>query len=348
MRLAHVLSLLHAAGWRIDFIAADGFVRPDDVKRLARMGAHCQTGSPAEWLARRGDTVDAVMLNRLPVASQFIDATRRHAPKAMVVFDTVDLHYVREERAAALTDNPRLRRHAMRSRRKELGIIARCDTTLVVSQEEMTVLANELPKARIELLSNIHDVHGRLQGFVPRRDLLFIGGFGHPPNADAVRWFAESILPLLRTEEPAMILHVVGDIDKASRNALKHDGLQIHGRVHDLEPLMRSCRVSIAPLRFGAGVKGKINLAMSYGIPVVATTVAAEGMHLESGTSAMIADEPRAFAQAVLELYRNEALWLRISDAAIENVRDHFSVEHARMALQRIFPTQTPTHRPAA
>lgn len=345
VRLAHIFGLLHADGWRIDFIAADGFVTHDDVVRLARMGVHCHATNPAHWLRREGDKLNAVMLNRLPVAAQFLDETRRHARNALAVFDTVDLHYIREQRAAELTGNIRLQRHTMRSRAKELEIIAHCDTTLVVSPAEKNILANELPDAHVELLSNIHDVRGRLQGFDGRRDLLFIGGFGHPPNEDAVRWFAQAILPLLRTAEPSLVLHVVGDIDKGSRKSLAREGLHVHGRVDDLEPLLRTSRVSVAPLRFGAGVKGKINLAMSYGMPVVATTIAAEGMNLESGLNAMIADNPSDFAEAVLRVYRDPELWLRLSDAAIRNVRDHFSVQRARQALQRVFPAQSTVSR---
>jgi O-antigen biosynthesis protein len=343
MRLSQILQLLHEDGWRVDFIAADGFATRDDAMRLAAMGVHYQPQNPMEWLRSEGPSLDAVMLSRLPVAAQYLGMVRQVAPQATVVFDTVDLHYVRELRAAALTDNRKLHRHAMQSRKREIDAISRSDVTLVVSPDEQAMLASELPEARVELLSNIHEIHGPGQGFEGRRDLLFIGGFGHPPNADAMRWFATDILPLLREAEPELVLHMVGDIDDASRRSLVRDGLHIHGRVDDIDPLMRNCRVSVAPLRFGAGVKGKVNLAMSYGLPVVVTSVAAEGMYLRDGVNALIADGAAGFAQSVLRLYRDATLWQHLSDAALQNVHDHFSVEQAQASLRRVLPA--PAHR---
>lgn len=341
LRLSQMLDLLHQDGWSIDFFADDGYATAEDVHRLADIGVTVHQGSLLRWLRDAGAELDAILLCRLPVACQYLGLVRKLAPSATVVFDTVDLHYLRERRAAELADNNRLRRHAAQSRKRELDAISRSDVTFVVSPEEQATLARELPNARIELLSNIHDIHGRRHGFDARRDLLFIGGFGHPPNADAVHWFAADILPLLRVHEPSLALHVVGDIDEPSRLALARDGIHIHGRVKDLGPLMESCRISVAPLRFGAGVKGKVNLAMSYGLPVVVTSVAAEGMHLENGVNALVADDAAGFAAATLRLHRDGDLWLRLSNAALENVRDHFSVDHARQTLQQVFAPAT-------
>ncbi|MET3652772.1 glycosyltransferase [Dyella japonica] len=337
MRLSQMMRLLCEEGWQIDFFAADGFATPADTARLAAIGVRYQSANPWRWLRQHGPELDAVLLCRLPVASQYLDIVRETSPKAKVVFDTVDLHYVREQRAAALTGNKRLYRHAAQSRRCELDAISRSDVTLVVSEEEQMTLIRELPDTRVQLLSNIHEVHGRRSGFDERRDLLFIGGFGHPPNADAMQWFAAEVLPLLRISEPELVLHLVGDIDEASRRALNRDGIKIHGRVDDIRPLMESCRVSVAPLRFGAGVKGKVNLAMSYGLPVVVTSIAAEGMFLVNGTNALIADQATAFAEAILQLYRDHQVWMRLSEGALENVRQHFSVEQARRTLQQVF-----------
>ncbi|MBB3225847.1 glycosyltransferase involved in cell wall biosynthesis [Luteibacter sp. Sphag1AF] len=335
MRLTQIFALLHADGWTIDFFPDDGLATRDDAVRLAAMGVRISREALASWLPAHGPKLQAVMLCRLPVADQYLDITRRLAPHARVLFDTVDLHFVRERRAAALTGSRSLARQAARSRTRELHAIHRSDVTLVVSDDERAVLARELPDARVVLLSNVHDIHDRGMPFEQRKDLLFVGGFGHPPNADAVHWFASEILPRLRQHEPDIQLHVVGDIDDASRQALSRDGLVIHGRVPDLTPLLENVRLSVAPLRFGAGVKGKVNQAMSHGLPVVATGIAAEGMYLVHGENAMIADAPADFASAVLAAYTDADLWLKLSDAAMENVREHFSVEGARRSLQR-------------
>lgn len=211
-----------------------------------------------------------------------------------------------------------------------------CDLTLVVSPVEQALLAAEVPEARVEVLSNVHEVAGRGRGFDGRRDLWFVGGFQHPPNVDAVRWFVAEVWPQVRAELPDARFHVVGSKMPESMRALAGDGVEIHGHVADLSPFLDGCRVSVAPLRYGAGVKGKVNQAMAHGQPVVATPMAVEGMHLVDGEEVLVADTPAAFAAAVVRLYRDEALWDRLSLAGVANVARHFSFDAARAALARV------------
>lgn len=334
VRLTQIMGLLQEEGWEIFFFADDDLAVEADVTRLAALGVELRRDAITPWLRSHGASLDAVMLCRLAVADQYLTLVRGLAPGARVVFDTVDLHHIREQRAAELIGKRQLIRQASKSRARELDIIQRSDVTLVVSDHEAATLAETLPASKVRLLSNIHDVHARERDFAQRDGLLFIGGFGHPPNADAVRWFIKDILPIVWQSEPSLIFHVVGDIDPASRLELSTPGVAIHGRVADIEPLLAQCRVSVAPLRFGAGVKGKVNLSLSYGLPAVVTTVAAEGMHLVHGVNAMIADAAPAFAVGLLELYKDEATWERLSVAGQRTIREYFSREHARQALR--------------
>jgi O-antigen biosynthesis protein len=334
-RLCQIFELLNADGWLVDFIADDDDATARDVARLAALGVQVHRERPASWMRNHGTSLDAVMLCRLPVADQYLAVARRLAPRARIVFDTVDLHYIREERAATLTLNPSLARQAARSRQRELAMVERADVTLVVSEDEREILAAEAPDSSVELVSNIHDVTGRAAPFASRSGLLFVGGFGHPPNEDAVRWFSTHVLPLVRQRDPSIVFHVVGDIDDTTRRVIECEGMALHGRVEDLAPMLGGTRISVAPLRFGAGVKGKVNQAMSHGLPVVLTTLAAEGMYLTHGIDALIQDDPVAMADAIDQLYHDEDLWLRLSDAGLENVRQHFSVGRARDALGR-------------
>jgi glycosyltransferase involved in cell wall biosynthesis len=335
VRLCQIFALLNADGWQIDFIADDGDTSATDAVRLADLGVRVIHESALRWMTREGAALDAVMLCRLPMADQYIHVVRRHAPNARVLFDTVDLHFIREGRAAALLGTPSLARQARRSRERELAMVARCDVTIVVSKDEQDVLVREAPDARIEVVSNIHHVHGRVRGFSGRSGLLFVGGFGHPPNEDAVRWFATEVLPRVRDEAPGTVLHVVGDIDEAAKRRIESESVIVHGRVANLAPMHERALISVAPLRFGAGVKGKVNQAMSHGLPVVLTGIAAEGMYLRHGVDALIADSPDAFADAIVRLARDESLWTSISDAGLDNIRQYFSVENARSALDR-------------
>ena len=210
-----------------------------------------------------------------------------------------------------------------------------CDVTLVVSPVEKEMLAKEAPDVTVEVVSNVHDVYGRRNDFAARKDIVFVGGFGHPPNIDAVRWLMKDIYPRIRDARPDISLHLIGDMPDSDRSEFQAPGVNIHGRVAELGPWMDTCRVALAPLRFGAGVKGKVNMAMSYGLPVVATSIAAEGMWLHNGEDVLIADDAPSFAAAVLRLYEDASLWQHLSDRGLDNVRQHFSFDAAREALRR-------------
>lgn len=340
LRLVAIFGLLRELGWDVAFLPDDGHADASHVDALGALGVQvlCRPwvkDAPA-WLRSEGAQLDAVMLCRYPVADQYAALVRRHAPQAKLLFDTVDLHFLREQRAAEVSGSAALARRAEHSRRHELALVAASDASFVVSPHEAGLLARAAPQARVELLSNVHEVHGRHAPFADRRDLVFIGGFGHPPNADAVRWLVTGILPRIRASVPDMRLHVLGDVPDDARRELSGDGIELHGRVDTLAPYMDGCRVSVAPLRFGAGVKGKVNMAMSWGLPVVATVIAAEGMQLVDGEDVLLADDADAFAAAVLRLYHDEALWLRLSDGGLANVRRHFSPATARETLRHV------------
>ncbi|MEP6897742.1 MAG: glycosyltransferase [Rhodanobacter sp.] len=340
LRLSAILRLLDGQGWSPCFLPDDGRADPAEVAALGALGCEvlCKpwvTDLPT-WLREHGHQLHAVMLCRHTVAGQYIDLVRRHAPQAKLLFDTVDLHFLRERRAAELSGHAALLRQAETSRRSELALIAQADVTFVVSPHEQALLAQMLPQARVELLSNIHEVHGCQSDFAQRRDLVFIGGYAHPPNSDAIRWIAGEILPLLRRQLPDIRVHVLGDIPESARRELVAPGLELHGRVTDLAPWMDGCLASLAPLRFGAGVKGKINMAMSHGLPVIATAMAVEGMQLNDGVDVLLAGDPGAFVAAVLELQQNETLWHHLSAHGLDNVQRHFSASAADATLRRV------------
>ena len=337
MQTIGLLRLLRELGWRVSFMADNRRATTEDVLRLGRLGVEtlCMPWSPnlPTWLRHEGKNLGAILVSRYYVAAPNLHLFRRYAPRARVLLELADVHFLREQRAAEHTGDAALARQAKETRRRELGTVAASDVTLVVSTAEQQLLARELPQARVVLVPNMHEVHGRGAPFERRDGLFFVGGFGHPPNADAARWLAAEIHPRIRAKRPDITLHLVGDIPDDARRELEGDGVVVHGRVPDLLPMLEARRIALAPLRYGAGVKGKINLAMSHGLPVVATSLAAEGMWLRDGDNALLADDADAFAAAVLRLYDDEALWTRLSDAGPENVRQHFSIDVARSAL---------------
>ncbi|MEW9625026.1 glycosyltransferase [Rhodanobacter geophilus] len=338
LRLAAILRILDGQGWSVAFCPDDGRATSGEIAALGALGCEvlCKpeiTNLP-DWLRRHGGELHAVMLCRHTVAGQYEALVRRYAPQAKLLFDTVDLHFLREQRAAELAGSDAMRQQAENSRRSELALIEQADISFVVSPHEQALLRQLLPAARVELLSNIHDVRGCRRPHAERRDLVFIGGYGHPPNSDAMRWISHEILPRIRQSMPGMRLHVLGDIPDAVCRELASPGLEFHGRVPDLAPWLDSCLASLAPLRFGAGVKGKINMAMSFGVPVIATTVAVEGMQLSDGLDVLVADDAASFAAAVARLKGDAARWQVLSTHGLDNVRRHFSAAAAAATLR--------------
>lgn len=341
LRLVNLMRLLHEEGAHVVFLPANREYAGAATEALRQMGVECWHapcgGRAPAWLRANGARFDAVVVSRHYVAGEFLPLLRRHAPQARIVFDSVDLHYLREQRGAELAGDPALQRAAMRTRAQELAVIRAADTTLVVSGIERELLARDAPGARVEVLSNLHDVAGPGLPWAQRKDLVFVGGFRHPPNVDAVRWFASEVFPAIRAHLPDVLFHCIGAHAPAEIAALAaRSGIEVHGHVPDIAPYMDGARVALAPLRYGAGVKGKVNLSMAHGQPVVATRCAVEGMHLRDGVDVLVADDARAFADAVVRLYTDEALWHTLSRNGLANVEQHFSLEAGRVVVRRV------------
>ena len=301
------------------------------------------TGGLPRWLAENGADLDLVIASRHYVLAPALPMLRAKAPQATVVFDTVDLHFLREERAAELAGTAAARQAAARTRAAELRLVEAADRTWVVSDVERQLLAGLKPQSRVEVVSNIHHAQRPGAGIDGREGLVFVGGYRHQPNVDAALWLADEILPRIRAERPDVGLHLVGgDAPAAIRALAVRDGICFHGHLADLDDLLGACRVSVAPLRFGAGVKGKVNQALACGLPVVATPCAVEGMHLRDGVDVLVAEDAEAFAQAVLRLLGDDALWRRLSEGGLENTQRHFSPEAARPALLALLESLPP------
>lgn len=341
LRLVNLMRLLREEGAHVVFVPADAAHDGAYTEALQQLGVEAWyapfAGRVPAWLREHGARFDTVVCCRHYVLREVLPLLRKYAPQARVVFDTVDLHYLRERRGAELSGDPAQLRAAQRTRALELELIARTDATLVVSAVERALLAEDAPQANVDILSNLHQLAGTGLAFGQRQDLVFVGGFRHPPNVDAVQWFVGDVFPLIRARLPAVRFHCVGsDVPPAIAALAAEPGVLVHGYVADLGPLMDGARIAVAPLRFGAGVKGKINLSMAHGQPVVATACAVEGMHLHDGDNVLVADAAADFADAVVRLYGDEALWQQLADHGRINVQQHFSLDAGRDVVRRV------------
>ena len=263
---------------------------------------------------------------------------RRNAPQARIVFDTVDLCFVREEREARLAGNPDLHAAASRRKEQELRLVKTADLTLVVSSIEKAVLEAEFDgRIDVRILSNILPVpESEPPAYENRHDILFIGGLDYAPNVDAVLFFAQKIFPQVQERIPGAVFKVIGNYPPPEISGLVSPSVHILGFVPDVKPLFDHARVSVAPLRFGAGVKGKVNQSMSFGVPTVVTSIAAEGMYLTDDENTLIADDPDRFADAVVRLWTSPKLWQKLSKNGRLNCSQHFSVEAAAKPIDEL------------
>jgi glycosyltransferase involved in cell wall biosynthesis len=337
VRMLAMLELLVEIGCKVSFVADNIEFRQPYVGQLQQAGVevwhHPFVDSVAQLLAERGKDFEVIMFCRHYIAARYLADIRKWAPQAKIVFDTVDLHYLREQRLAQLDGSKALLESAEATRQQELGVIAGSDLTLVVSSAEQELLAKELPSAAVDIVTIIHETRQAAQKFGDRTGLLFVGGFRHPPNVDAVTWFVGEVWPLVQKKEPEMTLTIVGSNMPNTIRELVAPNVVVAGFVENMDPLLDATRISVAPLRYGAGVKGKVNQAMACGLPVVATSVAAEGMNLQDGEDLLIADSPQAFANAVLRLYNDEALWNHLVEGGKRSIEANFSRTRAKGTL---------------
>jgi glycosyltransferase involved in cell wall biosynthesis len=335
-----IMRILHELGHRISFIPDNLISTPQysDALRMRGIEVQCHPyiESVGHYLKAKGRDFDIIILSRCETAGKHIDNVRLHAPQSRVIFDTVDLHFLREQSEAALIRDPNLEATAKETRTKEYRLVEKSDETWVVSDCEQKILQNDWPHKSIQVVSNVVDAPGSAKPFSERRDILFIGSFPHPPNIDAVLFFVRDIFPLVLTHLPEIKFFVIGDLPPPAIAALAGPSIIVTGYQPDVRRYFDGVKLSVAPLRFGAGVKGKINQSMGLGVPVVATSRAVEGMCLQDGKDILLADTPADFADKILELYQSEELWNRVSCNGVEKTRMRYSWETAQSQLSRI------------
>jgi glycosyltransferase involved in cell wall biosynthesis len=262
-------------------------------------------------------------------AEQMLGRARLRRPDLPVVVDSVDVHFVRESRAARYAKRPWLAglKSAL-TKRRELRVYDRADLILAATESDRAQILRNLPRARVVVIPSIHEVRDFAPGFEERRrnSVLFVGGFVHRPNVDAVSFFCREILPLVLEALPDLQVTIVGDRPPKEILDLQGSAVVVTGWVPEILPYLDSHCVGIAPLRFGAGIKGKIGEALAAGLPIVTTSVGAEGMDLEDGKTAMIADSPEGFAKGVVRICTDPTLHHRLSEEGRTHSRQRWGV----------------------
>lgn len=337
LRMFEMLGLMAKLDAKVTFLADNLEYREPYVSQIQALGVeviyHPVHSNVSRFLERNAPDYELIMLSRATVAVKYIDLVKRVAPRAKIVFDTVDLHFLRQEREAELSSDALQRAAAARMRAQEIDIMGKSDVTLVVSPVEQNLLASVAPAVHVGIVSNIHVNMPGDAPFSARTGAIFIGGFRHPPNLDAITWYVENVLPILRKRNAGIVTTVIGSNAPPSLQKFAAPDFVIAGFVPDVTPYYDRARLSISPLRYGAGVKGKVNISMQYGVPVVATTPSVEGMYLMNGVDVLSADDAEGFAAAMIQAHTDEALWRKLREGGLNNIDTHFSRETASRAL---------------
>jgi GT2 family glycosyltransferase/glycosyltransferase involved in cell wall biosynthesis len=305
----------------------------------------------AEWTSAYGRNLDIAYLHRPEVAMKFVDVLR-NGTSAKIIYSPVDLRHIREARRWSTTANEEARRLAARFEREERSLLDKVDVVHVVSTYEEEVVRALAPERAVRTLPIFvfHDPPPvDLAPFEARQGLMFVGGFRHQPNPDAALWLVSEILPRLQRELPDVSVALVGSDPPPAVAELAGNGVIVSGWVSDAElrELYERTRVVVCPLRFGAGVKGKVVESLYNGVPVVVTPVAAEGLpNIELCTC--IAESPQDFADRVVELYSSRSLWEQQAKAGRRYVRTRFSREAAVAALSGDFGPAESVRRSSA
>jgi len=337
-RMSNILKILADLGHKVTFIG-DNFNHFDPYDSIMQQAGveviyFPFLSSIEQYLNLYGKYYEIVILSRPHIVEKHIAHVRKYCTRAKVVYDTVDLQFIRESRRAEVLQDPGLTKKVVELKKWELKMAKGSDATLVVCTNEQQILIKEDPSLNVHVISLIHDVVTPEKNFSERKNIMFLGAFLHNPNADGVLWFIKEIFPKIILHIPDVRFFVVGDRPTDEISSLSSGNIIVTGYIEDVSAYLNTCRVFVAPLRYGAGVKGKINHSMSHGLPVVTTSVGAEGLDLTDNENVLIADDPDTFSRKVIQLYNDEFLWNKLSKNSIAHIQRNFSYEQSKKRIQ--------------
>jgi len=338
-----VMDALQARGRVVKFWPFNGQKTPAYTAALQARGVEVLhgpwSGGFAAWIAANGAEIDEVLVSRPHVAAETLADIRAHT-RAPIIFYGHDLHHARAEREAALVGSATLRAEAARLLEQERAVWRAADLSLYLSEEEVAAVRVIEPGVPVGAITPyaLAPLPAEAPRSVGRTGLLFVAGFGHPPNEDAACWFVTDILPLIRAGHPQARLTLAGSKPTERVRALEAPGIEVTGFISDEELTRRyvQARVVVCPLRFGAGVKLKVVEALHAGVPLVTTTIGAQG--LEGVDAACdVTDDPQDFATRVLRLMTDDDAWDAQAARQRAYVGDRFSATAIERRLEEAF-----------
>jgi len=338
------MRLLQSLGFKVTFVPENFAYLGQYTESLQRLGIEILYApfaySMQDFLEKRGNEFDVVYITRYYVAKNHLNLVRQYAPQAKVLFCNADLHFLRELREAIEHNNKDMLERACIIREEELSIMREVDVTLSYNPiEHAVVISHNLNSTKIVTCPWVVDVVDNTPDFTKRSDIAFLGGFGHPPNQVAVLFFINQVMPILRHQIPDAKFRIYGSNISEELKKLQAIDVIIEGYIENVADVYDSCRVFVAPLLTGAGIKGKVIDALAHGTPSVLTPIAAEGTPLRHELEVLIAETAQEWADAVTRLYTDQLLWEKVSLAARDFAREHYSFENGRKLMRKALET---------
>ncbi|GAL98849.1 glycosyltransferase [Acetobacter tropicalis NRIC 0312] len=332
-----LMAALRALSYDISFVAADemGSGSTPQMEHIEIYAAPFYR-SVEDLLRRQAQSFDLVYLHRQSIATRYLPLVRQYQSKARVIYAVADLHHMRIARQAAVEERPELMAKARQLRDAEYAAARQADVVLTHSTVEAAILRRDVAGVEVHVVPWEVAVRKRTPSFDARQGVLFLGNFSHAPNSDAAFWLAEEIMPLVWRQRPDIHCVIAGaDVpDRVRRLAAPR--IEVIGHVPDCGVLFDKVRLSIAPLRFGAGVKGKVLDSMASGVPCVMTPIASEGMELPKDFADATGETAAALAALIVSLHDDSTTHARLVRAGRRFIRERH--DHARIidALGRI------------
>jgi glycosyltransferase involved in cell wall biosynthesis len=281
---------------------------------------------PVGELTALAPELDAILTCRPHATTHYLDLLRGVAPSVPVIYDTVDLHWLRESRRSVRSGGDERSPRVVALRELELALIRATDATIVVTETEKVQVQSDVPDARVHVIANVNQLQANVPAAETRRGIVFVGGFEHTPNVDAVLMLVNEVMPKVWRDLGDVPVTIIGDAAPESIKALASSQVDITGWVQDIGPMLDRARAMVAPLTYGAGLKGKVTQALAAGLPVVTTPVGAEGLEATDGQHMLIGQDSTMLAERVVRVLRDDELWGRLS------------IEGQRLAGERCSP----------
>jgi GT2 family glycosyltransferase/glycosyltransferase involved in cell wall biosynthesis len=330
---------LMALGYKVTFLPADNMAAIEPYTgHLQKLGIEC-LHHPFFWSVEevfRKATVkpDLVYLHRHSNASKYATMVRRYFPHCRVVYSVADLHFLRMERQAAVEPGAMSAAEAAAQRRDELGVMANVDAIIVHSPTEAAMLREADGGLNVRVVPWTVRPRAAARPFAERSGTAFVGGFGHPPNVDAVRFLVNDIVPLLHARAPECTVWLVGSKMPDEIMGLQVPGVKPLGFVPELADILHRLRCTVVPLRYGAGIKGKVLESFAHGLPCVMSEVAAEGLELPDDLVWLVARSPAEFAEKVARVHGDEGFNRALAESGLAYVERRHSAAAVTEALR--------------